>query len=41
MGKKVVAEKAVEEITGAIPHLIRLSVGKIWIDYDQRPTSCT
>jgi len=35
MAKKVVAEKAVEEITGAIPHLIRLPVGKVWIDYDQ------
>ena len=35
MAKKVVAEKAVEEITGAIPHLIRLPGGKVWIDYDQ------
>lgn len=35
MAKKVVAEKAVEQITGAIPHLIRLPVGKVWIDYDQ------
>ncbi|MFQ5870425.1 MAG: DUF2283 domain-containing protein [Candidatus Zixiibacteriota bacterium] len=35
MAKKVVAEKAVAQITGAIPHLIRLPVGKVWIDYDQ------
>lgn len=35
MAKKVVAEKAVEQITGAIPYLIRLPVGKVWIDYDQ------
>jgi len=35
MAKKVVAEKAVEQITGAIPHLIRLPVSKVWIDYDQ------
>ena len=35
MAKKVVAEKAVKQITGAIPHLIRLPGGKVWIDYDQ------
>lgn len=35
MAEKVVAEKTVEEITRAIPHLIRLPVGKVWIDYDQ------
>lgn len=35
MAKRGVAEKALEEITGALPHLIRLPVGKVWIDYDE------
>ena len=35
MAKRAVVEKTVKQITGAIPHLIRLPVGKVWIDYDQ------
>ena len=35
MAKRGVAEKALREITGALPHLIRLPVGKVWIDYDE------
>ncbi len=31
---KSLAAKAVEEISGALPHLIRLPQGKAWIDYD-------
>ena len=35
MAKSAVVEKTVKQITGAIPHLIRLPGGKVWIDYDQ------
>jgi len=35
MAKRTVVEKTVKQITGAIPHLIRLPGGKVWIDYDQ------
>ncbi len=31
---KTLAAKAVEEISGALPHLIRLPQGRAWIDYD-------
>jgi len=31
---KTLAAKAVEEISSALPHLIRLPRGKAWIDYD-------
>jgi len=35
MAKRTAAAKAIEEISGALPHLIRLPTGKAWIDYDQ------
>lgn len=35
MAKRTAAAKAVEEISGALPHLIRLPTGRAWIDYDQ------
>jgi len=35
MAKSITA-KAVEEISGALPHLIRLPQGKAWIDYDNQ-----
>jgi len=31
---KTLAAKTVEEISGALPHLIRLPQGRAWIDYD-------
>ena len=31
---KTLAAKTVEEISGALPHLIRLPQGSAWIDYD-------
>ncbi len=31
---KTLAAKAVEEISGALPYLIRLPRGRAWIDYD-------
>lgn len=31
----VAVAKAIEEITEAVPHLIRLPAGKAWIDYDE------
>lgn len=34
MAKRTEAAKAVEEISGALPHLIRFPTGKAWIDYD-------
>ncbi len=34
MAKRTAAAKAVEEISGALPHLIRFPTGKAWIDYD-------
>ncbi|OGU74163.1 MAG: hypothetical protein A3G43_12360 [Ignavibacteria bacterium RIFCSPLOWO2_12_FULL_56_21] len=33
---KTLAAKAVEEISGALPHLIRLPQGRAWIDYDDQ-----
>ena len=35
MAKRTTAAKAIEEISGASPHLIRFPTGKAWIDYDQ------
>lgn len=35
MAKSATAAKAVEEISGALPYLIRLPSGKAWVDYDQ------
>lgn len=35
MGKRAAVAKALEEISGALPHLIRLPSGKAWIDYDE------
>lgn len=35
MVKRAAVAKAVEEISGAVPHLIRLPTGKAWIDYDE------
>ncbi|MBI3014892.1 MAG: DUF2283 domain-containing protein [Candidatus Tectomicrobia bacterium] len=35
MAKRTAAAKTVEEISGALPHLIRLPTGRAWIDYDQ------
>ncbi|MBI4524504.1 MAG: DUF2283 domain-containing protein [Deltaproteobacteria bacterium] len=35
MEKRSAVAKAIEEITEALPHLIRLPAGKAWIDYDE------
>lgn len=35
MVKGTAAAKTVEEISEALPHLIRLPAGRTWIDYDQ------
>ena len=35
MEKRAVIRKTMEEISRALPHLIRLPTGKAWIDYDQ------
>jgi uncharacterized protein YuzE len=35
MAKAVAVAKVVEEISGALPHLIRLPAVRMWIDYDQ------
>lgn len=35
MAKRIAAAKAVAEISGAVPHLIRLPTGRAWVDYDQ------
>lgn len=35
MAKRTAAAKTIEEISEALPHLIRLPAGKAWIDYDQ------
>jgi uncharacterized protein YuzE len=32
---KTTAARAVEDITAAVPHLIRLPEGRAWIDYDR------
>ena len=36
MAKRAAVTKAIEEITEALPHLIRLPSGKAWIDYDEQ-----
>jgi len=35
MAKRTATARAIEEISGALPHLIRLPNGKAWIDYDE------
>jgi uncharacterized protein YuzE len=35
MAKRPSVAKTLEEISGALPHLIRLPTGKAWIDYDE------
>jgi uncharacterized protein YuzE len=35
MAKRPAVAKAIEEITGALPHLIRFPAAKAWIDYDE------
>jgi len=35
MAKSAAAAKAVKEISGALPHLIRLPTGRAWVDYDR------
>jgi len=35
MAKRTAAAQAIDEISGALPHLIRLPKGKAWIDYDE------
>jgi len=35
MAKRPAVAKTIEEITKALPHLIRLPKGRAWIDYDQ------
>ncbi len=31
---KTAAARALEDIAAAVPHLIRLPAGRVWIDYD-------
>jgi uncharacterized protein YuzE len=35
MAKRTAVAKTIDEISGALPHLIRLPQGKAWIDYDE------
>ena len=35
MAKRTAVAKAIDEISGGLPHLIRLPQGKAWIDYDE------
>ncbi len=35
MAKSATVAKTLEEISGALPHLIRLPNGRAWIDYDE------
>jgi len=35
MAKRAAVAKAIEEITDALPHLIRLPASRAWIDYDE------
>ncbi|MFI5366288.1 MAG: DUF2283 domain-containing protein [Candidatus Binatia bacterium] len=35
MAKRAAIAKTVNEISAAIPHLIRLPAGRAWIDYDE------
>ena len=35
MARKTIAESAMRDVYAAIPHLLRLPSGRIWIDYDR------
>ncbi len=35
MAKRTAVAQAIDEISGALPHLIRLPQGRAWIDYDE------
>jgi uncharacterized protein YuzE len=35
MAKRTAVAKTVDDISEAVPHLIRLPQGKAWIDYDE------
>jgi len=35
MAKRAVITKTLKEISGALPHLVRLPTRKAWIDYDK------
>ena len=35
MAKRAVITKTLKEISGALPHLVRLPTRKAWIDYDE------
>jgi uncharacterized protein YuzE len=35
MAKKSAVARAIDDISGAVPHLIRLPQRKAWIDYDE------
>ncbi len=35
MAKSIATAKTVAEISGALPHLIRLPTGRAWVDYDR------
>ncbi len=35
MAKRTAVAQAIDDISGALPHLIRLPQGKAWIDYDE------
>ena len=35
MAKRTATARAIEEISDALPYLIRLPSGKAWIDYDE------
>lgn len=35
MAKRTAVAQAINEISGALPYLIRLPQGKAWIDYDE------
>ncbi|MBI4494113.1 MAG: DUF2283 domain-containing protein [Chloroflexi bacterium] len=35
MARRPVAKETMQEIYAAVPHLLRLPTGKVWVDYDQ------
>ncbi len=35
MAKQAVVEETMRQVYGALPYLIRLPSGKVWVDYDQ------
>jgi len=35
VAKEVVKKETIKEVFRAVPHLIKFSVGKMWIDYDK------